>query len=148
MPLPPAGRGRSCAPVGQAPPARAPCAPTRASEGTASPVHLSPRLTCCFSGAEANPSRRQRGKRMRSARTSSCCLQTLSPPGGANVGWDEPLISSLTCTLPYPQKAGLFGGEGARVISLPTPETSLYKAPNRTPELTSQCAFVQRKQPI
>lgn len=43
---------------------RPPCTPTLAGEGASSPAHLSPRLTCCFSGAGANPSGRQRSKKI------------------------------------------------------------------------------------
>lgn len=145
MRLPPAERGRCCAPALQAPPARAPGAPTRALEGTASPAHLSPRLTCCFSGAEANPSGRQRGKRIAVSVDQQLLSASPVTPGGANVEWEGPLISSLTYNPSLcPEGRALWGRRYQSDIS-PNPRDQ-HRALYRTPELTSQCAFVQMKQ--
>lgn len=43
---------------------RPPCTPNLAGEGASSLTHLSPRLTCCFSWAGANPSGRQRSEKI------------------------------------------------------------------------------------
>ena len=124
--------------------ARAPGAPTRTRKRAAGPAHLSPRLTCCFSGAEANPSRRQGGKRIE-VRVDQQLLPASPVTPWSGKSW----VGQATHQHPHPhlryaRRAGLFGGEGTRVISLPTPDTS--RAQCRTPELAPPCVCVQIKQ--
>lgn len=94
---PPPGRGRCWVPARQAPPAPAPGASTRAGVGAPSPAHLSPRLTCCFSGAGANPSGRQRNKKIEVSMGQQLLPESLlSPLEVQKLGGIDP---SLACHL-------------------------------------------------
>lgn len=107
------GEGRACGyrpPGGGAavhqsarPRPRAPGAPPRVGQGATCPVHLSPGLTCCFSGAGANPSGRQRSKRVDvSGKKQPLPKGPVSQPrGGVEVGWGRPFNSIISCTLGY-----------------------------------------------
>lgn len=73
------------------------------------------------------------------------CKPCHPPPGGANVEWEGPLISSLTCNPSLcPEGRALWRRRYQSDFS-PNPRDQ-HRALYRTPELTSQCAFVQMKQ--